>query len=158
MKIKKHIDNFFSKYSANQEKLEKFSEFMEEFFAEMPEEYYDVKEAFEEELEEVVNEIDEDMIKTIVENLKFKDGKVSGEKWSKEETINYFKQYDVKSRIQELGKDPDELYFYFSMNYVYAVHNDPNRTINGYINLAIDEITNKNLCISHLIKKIFKKI
>lgn len=158
MKIKKHIDSFFEKYANDKERIGKFSEFVENFFHEMPEEYYDVKEAFEEELEEIVDEIDEEMVKTIVENLRFRDGKISGERWTKEETINYCRQYDAKNKIKELGKEPDELYFYFAMNYVYAVHNDANRTINGYVNLAIDEITNKNLCISHLIKKIFKKI
>jgi hypothetical protein len=56
------------------------------------------------------------------------------------------------------GKTYDCLKFWVAMNYVYAVHYNINRTINGYIELAIDELTNRNICFDDLVKRISKKI
>ena len=91
-------------------------------------------------------------------NLKRKDGTRSGIKWTKDEVASVAGQYDVKSKVEAAGKKYDPLYFWFAMNYVYAVHNNTNRTLNGYVELAVDEITNKNICFHDVIKRIFKKI
>lgn len=100
----------------------------------------------------------EEMLVAILDNLKRKDGTRSGIKWSKDEVASVAGQYDVKSKIEAAGKKYDPLYFWFAMNYVYAVHNNMNRTLNGYVELAVDEITNKNICFHDVIKRIFKKI
>lgn len=98
------------------------------------------------------------MISEIVENLKQKDGTVVGAKWTMEDTESVAKQYDAKNKIQAVGKKYDTLRFWLALNYVYATHYSPSRTINGYVDLAVDEYTNKNICFDTLIKKIFEKM
>jgi hypothetical protein len=138
--------------------MEEFSNFIEAFFCNMEEEYGDVKAGFYTELEDFTDELDEEMIHAMVEKFKRKDGTISGIKWTLEEVEGVVKQYDVKSKLEGTGKPCDMLKFWVSMNYVYAVHYSINRTINGYIDLAVDEYTNKNICFDTLLKKIFEKI
>jgi type I restriction-modification system DNA methylase subunit len=98
------------------------------------------------------------MIHQIAENLRHKDGMISGIKWSKEETSSVAKQYDAKTKVEAAGCRYNCTHFWLAMNYVYAVHHSNSRTINGYVDLAIDELCNKNICFEHLIKKIFEKM
>jgi hypothetical protein len=147
-----------NKHTDHPEKMEELALFIHNFFENMDDEYHDVKEAFEEELEDLTSEIDEEMIVAILDNLKKKDGTRVGIRWTKEEIDMFCHQYDIKGKMEALKKEYDHLMFWFAMNYVHAVHNNPNRTLNGYIDLAIDEIANKNICVKELIKKIFKKI
>ena len=157
-KVSNYVHDYITKHANDEHKIEKFSMFLEGFFTEMGEEYQDVKEAFYDELENFTDEIDETMLFTILENLRKKDGTYSGVKWSKDEAESVSKQYDVKSKIEAHGKHYDCVKFWFALNYVYAVHHSVNRTINGYVDLAIDEITNKNICFDDLIRRIFKKM
>jgi hypothetical protein len=146
------------KHVGEEEKLHHFSQFIEDFFQSVPEESAHITHNFYSELENFADEIDEEMIEAVVENLRHKDGTVSGAKWTIEEVKTVVKQYDVKNKIESIGKHFDCHKFWFALNYVYAVHHSINRTINGYIDLAIDEYTNKNICFDSIIRKIFDKI
>lgn len=157
-KINEYVNHYIMKHLDHEEKIHNFSLFIEDFFCSMDEEYSDVKEAFYEELENFTEEIDEEMARAIVENLKRKDSTHSGMKWSVDEVDSVCKQYDVRTKVEALGKRYDPLKFWLSMNYVYAVHYSINRSTVGYIDLAIDEMTNKNICFDDLIKHVFKKI
>jgi glutamyl/glutaminyl-tRNA synthetase len=156
--ISENIHHYLMKHHDNAEKMEEFSEFIETFFCDMEEEYAEVKSGFYSELEDFTEELDEEMIHALVEKFKRKDGTVSGIKWTMEDIENVVKQYEVKSKFEGTGKTCDLMKFWVAMNYVYAVHYSINRTINGYIDLAIDEYTNKNICFDKLLKKIFEKI
>lgn len=156
--INKTISEYLTKHGSEVEKIEGFSMLIENFFETMDEEYHDVKEAFYDEVENYTDEIDEEMVNAIINNLRKKDGTYMGQKWSMEEVESVCKQYDVRHKVEALHKHYEPLKFWLAMNYVFAVHNSPNRTINGYVDLAIDEMTNKNICFEDLIKKIFKKI
>ena len=158
MHIKKSIAEYLKKHKEDDTKLEHFSKFLDEFFEKMDDEYTEVRDAFREELENELCEIDMDMVNAILDNLKTKEGIKPGIKWSIDDTTSVSKQYDVPSKLKSLGKECDPMIFYFAMNYVYIVHNSNNRTLNGYIDLAIDEYANKNICIHEMIKKLFKKI
>jgi hypothetical protein len=158
MKIKHHIHQYLEKHAAEMTKIEEFAEFVAEFFEGMDDDYKDVAMAFTDELEDFVYEIDEEVAMFIVENLKKRDGTHSGMKWTKDETVAVAKQNDVERKIAASGKHYDCLKFWIAMNYVYAVHYNINRTTNGYIELAIDEITNRNICFEDLVKKISKKM
>ena len=118
----------------------------------------DVKYDMISEVEDYTVEYDEDTIKNIVSSLKRRDGGISGEHWNIEETSNVAKQYDVENKVKELGKTYCDLKFWFAMNYVFAVHYSITRTMNGFVELAIDEITNKNICFDNIIKQIFEKM
>lgn len=157
-KINEHIHHYLTKHSGNDEKIQNFAFFIESFFHDMDEDYSDIKEAFCEELEDFTDEVDESMVTAIVENLKRKDSIHSGVKWTIEETETVCKQYDVKNKVESLGKRYDPLKFWLSMNYVYAVHFSINRSVTGYVDLAIDEMTNKNICFDDVVKRMFKKI
>ena len=157
-KISELIAGYMSKHADDQEKISEFSNFIDTFFEDMDEELIDVKEAFYDELKDMTEEITDDMIHDIVDNLRRKDGIHSGMKWSKEETESVARQYDAESKLKAIGKKYCPMKFWLAMNYVYAVHYSVSRTINGYVDLAIDELANKNICFDDLIKKIFEKI
>jgi DNA-binding FrmR family transcriptional regulator len=156
--IRENIHHYLTRHAGNEEKMEEFSEFIESFFCNMEEDYAEVKAGFYNELEDFTEELDEEMIHAMVEKFKRKDGTVSGIKWSLEEIEAVVKQYDVKSKFEGTGRSCDMHKLWIAMNYVYAVHYSINRTINGYIDLAVDECTNKNICFDALLKKIFEKI
>lgn len=157
-KVSEYITKYLKKHHDHEEKVHEFATFVENFFQEMDEEFNDVRHAFYDELESFTDEIDEEMVFAIIENLKRKDGTVSGLKWTKEETETVCRQFDVKTKIESHGKHYEPLKFWLAMNYVYAVHFSVNRTTNGYIDLAIDELTNKNICFDDLVRKVFEKI
>lgn len=157
-KIKKHISEYLTKYSQHPEKMDSFASFIETFFMNAPEEHEEMAEEFYEELKEVTEEVDEEMLIAIVDNLKKRDGTHIGGKWTIEETTSLVPQYGVKEKIEAVGKKYCPKKFWFAMNYVYAVHHSANRLVSGYVDLAIDEITNKNICFDDIIKKVFRKI
>lgn len=154
--ISNYMNNYIKKHAGDEEKIHEFSEFVEEFFEEIKEDYYEISVGFLSEIEDFTEEIDSEMIKEIVENLRHKDKSIVGAKWTIEETESVSKQYDGKNKIQALEKKYDPEKFWLAMNYVYAVHYSPSRTLNGYVDLAVDEYTNKNICFDNLIKKIFE--
>jgi hypothetical protein len=158
MKIKKNIHQYLERHAAEMSKVEEFAMFIEEFFENVDEEHKEIAMIFKEELDDFVYEIDEEMAIFIVENLKKRDGSLSGMKWTREEVSVVAKQNEVEKKIMASGKTYDCLKFWVAMNYVYAVHYNINRTINGYIELAIDELTNRNICFDDLVKRISKKI
>jgi recombinational DNA repair protein RecT len=157
-KISEYINHYLHKNAGNEEKIESFSQFIENFFANIDDEHSIVHVDFSNEIENFTEEVDTEMITAVVANLRHKDGTLSGEKWNIEEVKTVVKQYDVKNKIEAIGKMFDCHKFWLSLNYAYATHYSINRTINGYIDLAIDEYTNRNICFETLIKKIFEKI
>jgi hypothetical protein len=156
--ISEYINNYLIKHSGEEEKISNFATFIEDFFSNIPEEHSIIHSDFYSEVENFTEEIDEDMIASVIECLRHKDGTLSGTKWSLEEAKTVAKQYDVKSKIEMAGKMFDCHRFWLALNYVYAVHYSINRTINGYVDLAVDEYTNKNICFDKIIKTIFEKI
>lgn len=157
-KISEHIKDYLIKNAQNEEKLHDFATFVDEFFEGMDEEYEDVKDAFYFEVEDFTEEIDDEMITAIVENLKHKDGSLSGVKWTCEDVDNLVRQYDVANKITALGKRFEAKKYWLALNYVYAVHYSINRTVNGYVDLAIDEYVNKNICFDDLVKRVFERM
>lgn len=157
-KISELISDYMAKHAGDHEKIVEFSDFVDGFFGDMDEELVDIKDAFYNELKDITEEITDDMIHDIVDNLRHKDGSYSGMKWSKEEVEAIAKQYDAESKLQAVGKKYCSMKFWLAMNYVYAVHYSISRTINGYVDLAIDELSNKNICFDDLVRKIFEKI
>ena len=79
-------------------------------------------------------------------------------KWSHAETDSVAKQNNIQEKVEALHKKYDNTRFWLAMNYVYAVHYNINRTTNGYIELAVDEMTNKNICFDDLLKRITRKL
>lgn len=158
MKIKKNIQSYLEKNINSPEKVEKFASFVEDFFKDMDEDKEYIIHQFEDDLEEITDEIDENMLKIIIENLRKRDGSHSEIKWTHDETSVLCSQYGVADKLKSLGKEYDKTKFWFAMNYVYATHYSSNRLNSGYVELAIDELCNKNIRFDDIIKKIFKKM
>lgn len=157
-KLSEHITTYLLKHANEEDKIAGFATFVEDFFTNIPEEHEDVHYDFYAEVENFANEIDEEMITEAIGVLRTKEGTISGAKWTVEEAKNVVKQYDVKNKIENCGKVFDCHKFWFALNYVYAVHYSINRTINGYVDLAIDEYCNKNVCFDTTIRKIYERI
>jgi cysteine synthase len=92
MKIKKNIHQYLERHAAEMSKVEEFAMFIEEFFENVDEEHKEIAMIFKEELDDFVYEIDEEMAIFIVENLKKRDGILSGMKWTREEVSVVAKQ------------------------------------------------------------------
>ncbi len=153
--ISEMIHCYIEKHNEEPEKMKELTCFLEDFFNK--EGHEKVKEHFYDELEDFTEELDETIIHEAAEHLRRKDGTLSGVHWSMDEAEALCKQYDAKMKMENIGKRYDLTKFWFSINYVYAVHFSSNRTTNGYVDLAIDEIGNKNVCFDDLIRKIFEK-
>jgi hypothetical protein len=157
-KISEHITGYLMKHAGEEDKITEFATFVEDFFENVPDEHEDVHYDFYSEVESFTTEIDEEMIHEIISSLRTKEGNISGVKWTLEESKSVVKQYDVKGKVEACGKSFECHKFWFALNYVYAVHYSINRTINGYVDLAIDEYCNKNICFDTTIRKIFERI
>ena len=115
--ISDYIHGYLTKHGADEEKITEFSDFVCDFFDKMDEDYADVKTAFYSEVEDFTEEIDEEMIREIVENLKHRDGTHSGVKWNMDEVKTVVKQYDVQNKIEAVGKKYDPTKFWLALNY-----------------------------------------
>jgi uncharacterized protein with WD repeat len=156
MKIKTAVSNYLHKYGHDEEKVNEFAEFLEMFFHDAPEEHHEMVSEFEDEIEDFVWEISDEELMAAIENLKRRDGTHSGIKWTHDETCLAAKQFGVEAKIKELKKGHFEsLKFWFAMNYVYAVHYKSDKSLSCYVELAIDELTNKNVHFDDIIKSVF---
>jgi hypothetical protein len=157
-RISENIIEYLTKHAGNETKIGEFSEFIERFFCDMEEEYSEVKMGFMMDLEEFTDELEEEALQEMVERFKRKDGTLSGIKWTMNEVEDVIKQYGVKEKLEGTDKPCNLLKFWVAMNYVYATHYSINRTLNGYIDLAVDEYANKNICFDTLLKKVFERM
>jgi len=157
-RINETLSNYIIKHLDDQEKIKELTTFIEAFFVDLGDDFEDIKEIFAEELNEYTYEVTEEELDEAAKKLVRKDGTISGIKWDHEEIENVIKQYGVKEKFTELKCRFCPLYFWFAMNYVYATHYNTNRTLTGYIELAIDELCNKNVCFDHILKDISKHI
>lgn len=132
----------------SEENVENFIKFTEDFFCDHKNEYPDVYNKFKKEMEDHFYHITPEIAIEAVSKLKRKDG-LMGEKWSRDDTNEVSRQYKLAEKYPDLN--PCE--FYFAMNYAYAVHYYPSFTIQNFIDIAFDEIHDKNVSIKHKIKE-----
>lgn len=131
-------------------RIKKFYEFLDEYFVELKEEHHEIYEHFKTELHEFVYEVDSEMVHEAVKKLVRRDGTV-GPKWTKDDTNAVAKQYNLHTKRVEF----DACIFYFAMNYVYAVHFTPEKTITHYVDIALEEIDDRNVCIKDKIREVY---
>ena len=157
-RINETISNYVLKHIDDQEKITDLAKFIEAFFVDLGDDFEDIKEIFAESLDDYTYEITEEELEKAASMLLHKDGSASGIKWSHDEIDSVIKQYNIKDKFVELKCNFCPLYFWFAMNYVYATHYNVNRNVNGYIELAIDELCNKNICFDNILKNISKHL
>ena len=132
-----------TRHGNSPESIEKISDLFEDLICdELKNNHRALYNEFMIEFDEIINEITDEDIECAVEHLCRKDGR-KGAKWSREETDNIIKQFNIHEKAL---KDFTEIEFWFSMNYAYAVHGGPNKTISAYIDLALDELFDRNVC------------
>ena len=155
-KINEIMSSYILRHKDEDERLVELSKFVEAFFTDLGDDFSDIKEIFAESLCDYTYEISEEEVEEAVKKLMRKDGVISGIKWTKAEIESISKQYSIKDKFSELGCSYNELYFWAAMNYVYATHFNTNRSIVGYIELAIDEMCNKNVGFDLILKGLSK--
>lgn len=148
-KLKKYVERHPSV-----EQMEELGDLLEELISvELKENHHEMYLEFMAEFDELVNEITDEDIIFAAENLCRKDG-AKGPKWSMEETDKLMHQFNIKEKSH---KEIREIEFWFAMNYAFATHASPNKTISVYIDLALDELHDKNVCFKHKIKLLNEK-
>jgi recombinational DNA repair protein RecT len=156
-KISHHLQHFTEKHPHDIDKMTELQEMIGSFFDHrVYEKDYDMYVEFKEELEDFVYELTDEIIIETASYLKRKDGFV-GPKWSREEVESVAKQFDAENKVKSHDKEYCPILFWFAMNYAYATHSALNKTISVYIDLAVDELTDKNICIKDKIREIHKR-
>ena len=136
------------------EQMEDLGDLLEELIdVELKENHHEIYVEFMEEFDEIIDEITEEDIIFAAEHLCRKDGS-KGPKWSREETDKLIGQFGIRDKAH---KEFTEVGFWFAMNYAFATHASPNKTISVYIDLALDELQDKNVCFKHKIKLLNEK-
>lgn len=158
-KIADYIAEYLEKHTGHEEHTRKLANFIEDFITSKSEEDKELEllESFYEEIEEFTDELTEEDIAAMIKCFKHRDGSESGMKWTIEEIDSVATQYNAPAKLAELGHDFCLPIFWLAMNYVYATHFSVSRTINGYLELAIDELANKNVCFERLVKHLMRK-
>lgn len=152
MRIKDKIYEYLETHHSNLTEMERFSIFVQDYFCEVKLEHPEIYEDFKEELEKFTFVITDEVVEIALGELKRKDEK-EGIKWTRMDTDAVAKQYVVNKKD---GFDP--LMWYFGMNYAYAIHYAPNRSIVDYVELANDEIHDVNIPVCKKIKTLYKKL
>ena len=147
--VSQQIIEYIDKCKDCPEKIEKLAEFIEKFFMDAE---ADVKAAFIDELDEFVCGINKETLEHIMRKFKHRDGAIAGMKWGCDDIMTSVKQYDITAKIETYGFEYNPLHFWFTMNYVYATHFNQSRSIQGYLELAIDEYCNQNVCFKKYLR------
>lgn len=142
------IKEFFELHEKFPDKAHEVAELFEEFLLEVKIEMPEVHKELMEDIDEVVDIVTEEEIACAISNMERKDG-VKEPKWKKEEVIDMIKSFSIHEKA---GKDFCNHQFWFAMNYAYATHAAPNKTISVYIDLALDEMFDKNVTIKEKIR------
>jgi hypothetical protein len=144
MNFTKKLQRFHEKFKNDEVKMEKlFGLFEELITVDLKEENMELYEDFMDEFEDEIDFIEEEEVITAITFLKKKDG-TPGNKWSMEEVEPVIKQFNIEER---LGDHFCKKKFWFAMNYAYAVHCAPNKTLSNYVEMAIDELLDANVPI-----------
>lgn len=152
------IQKYLLKHATEEEKITEFANFINDYFCDLDEEFIEFKNDFYDKVDEYTEELEDEVIAILLKNLRRKDGTVVGAKWTFEEAVNAMKEYNIADKLKEINCSLDQTKFWVAMNYVYATHYSINRTINGYMELAIDEYANKNICFDKILKKMSEKL
>jgi hypothetical protein len=149
MNFKNKLQKFHTRFKDDSIKMEKLYDLFEELVMEdLKKENPELFMEFIEEFEEYTDFLSEEDIITAITYLKKKDGS-PGNKWTKEEVDTVVKQFNIEER---LGEHFCKEKFWFAMNYAYAVHCSPNKTLSNYVEMAIDEMMDANVSIKHKIR------
>lgn len=147
--MKQQIKHYITRHHGDPESMEPLMDLFEELVCdELKHNYPELFSDFMIEFNELMNEITDDDIISAVSFLVRKDGS-TGAKWSREETDSLIHQFNIREKA---GKKFDDIDFWFAMNYAFANHSAPNKTISAYIELALDEMLDKNICFNKKIR------
>lgn len=151
MNFVENLRKYHDKYKEDNEKMGKLFELFEELIVvNIKEENRELYDDFMMEFEDHMNFISEEDVITAITYLKKKDGS-PGNKWTKEEVEAVIKQFNIEER---LGARYCKEKFWFAMNYAYAVHCAPNKTLSNYVEMGIDEMMDNNIPIKCKIRLI----
>ena len=151
MKIKNLLYGYIKKYHDNIDKLNDLADFFNNHFDKIKDIHTELYDELKDDLEKFAFVIDENVITKAIDNLQRKDGK-TGKKWEKEDTSTVAKQYGIFTKHSEITPE----IWYFALNYTYAVHYHIDRILSEYVELACEEIADRNICIKSKIYHLYK--
>jgi hypothetical protein len=147
--MKKQIKHYIARHHGDPDSMEPLMDLFEDLVCdELKHNHPELYHEFMEEFNELMNEITEEDIINAVGMLMKKDG-TRGPKWAREETDSLIHQFNIREKA---GKKFEDIDFWFAMNYAFANHSAPNKTISAYIDLALDEMLDKNVCFKKKIR------
>jgi hypothetical protein len=152
--FREKLAHYMKKHNNSAESIDKVSDLFEDLICEeLKENHHELYEEFMAEFDELINEITDEDIHMAVDHLCRKDG-TKGPKWTREETDSVITQFNIHDKAL---KDFSDIEFWFAMNYAFAVHGAPNKTISVYIDLALDELFDKNICFKSKVRLLNEK-
>jgi hypothetical protein len=143
------------RHNHSPESIEPIMDLFEELICdELKHNHRELHDEFMEEFLLITDAITDEEIEEAVCNLCRKDG-TRGAKWTREETDTVIGQFNIRDKAL---KEFSNIEFWFAMNYAFAVHGAPNKTISTYIDLALDEMFDKNVCFKTKVRILNEKI
>jgi hypothetical protein len=149
-----HLKEYLLTYSGDERKVQDFIDFMYDAMDRTP---VDMVNKFYDELDDFLDNITHEKIEHLLTHIIRKDG-VVGIKWSCEETKSVAKQYDVINKLKNHGVTYNDDCWWFALNYAYAVHYCVSKSVSNYVDIAIDELTNKNIKMKYLIRHMLEQL
>jgi hypothetical protein len=150
MELKESLDLFVERFFDNVLKMEKYNELISETFEHIRESHPELYAKFHTEIEEMLDCIYYEMVETVIANIRRKDN-IKGIKWSYEDIKNIVES----KKLREKYHDFECLEFWYLTNKMYALHANPARPTDFYIELAEDIIANDGFDTSKEIKDLF---
>jgi hypothetical protein len=134
--------------------MEQFSDMLEGFICdEVKEHHPEMHERFMAEFHELMNAPTNYEIEMAVGALIRKDH-ANGPKWGLDDVKTVAAQFNLHEKTDNKFSDHE---LWFAMNYAFAVHGAPNKTMSAYIELAIDELHDPNVCYKDKIRVLAAK-
>jgi hypothetical protein len=149
--IKEKIETFVERYFDNVYKMGEYNTLVAELLEKLKEAHPEVFKEFEDKIDLMLDCIYYDMVEEVIHSLKTHDGS-HPMKWGLETTEDVAVKYNADNRIHEYNK----LVFWYEMNKLHAKH--PNKPLDFYIEIAIDNLNYETPHIIHDIKCRFKEI
>lgn len=147
--------HYLKKHHGDEVAFEKMGDLFEDLICnDLKENHREMYNVFMENFHSLTDQITDEDICEAIEHLHRKDG-IVGPKWSKDEVISVMHQFNVREKTTEHFSDVE---FWAAMNYAFASHAAPNKTMSAYIDLAMDELFDKNVCFKKKMKFIIEKI
>jgi rubrerythrin len=154
MEINEKLNLFVERYFDNIAKMEEYNHLISEIITDEEKHNPTLVHMFHEKIDKMLDCIYYEMVEEVILHLHRADG-IEGTKWSFEDVESVMEDYRLSDHFKDHIK---KLEFWYLMNKVHAIHFNPNRHLDFYLDIAKEILESENDCISEEIKKKFNRI